>query len=160
MSPSLLGIVFAAASVIGAINGRFVHHFKRFTLLQYSLFDVMMTCSCLLAIGLTRNLVVAVVAVIVTMGFWRVRSIMYQDHILRRFGDHRHKATLISTIGFFDSINFWVGPVVAFTVGLFGYYKGFSLIAVTAFTLLAVLFTLGVYRFGRPDIPAATPSNS
>lgn len=146
-SPSLFGLMFAAASIVGAINGRFVHYFKRLTLRHYALFDVAMCCSYLLAIGLTRNLVVAIVVFLLNMGFWRIRSIMYQDHLLRRFGNHRHKATLISTLSFFDAVNFWMSPVFSFVVAGLGFYRGFVVISVVAFSLIASLFMIGISLF-------------
>lgn len=147
LSPNLLGFLFAAASVVGAINGRLAHHFKRLTFLQYSLFDVAIGASFLLAVGITRNMVVAIVAFIINMGFWRIRSIMYQDQLLRRFGGHHHKATLISTMGFFESINFWQGPAFAALIAWLGYYHGFIVMAGAVVVVVGSLFVVGIKLF-------------
>lgn len=144
--PELHGILFAVASVFGAINGRIIHHFKRLTLLQYSLFDLAVGSLLIIAIGVTRNLYVTMMCFVVGMGFWRVRSILYQDHLLGRFGNHRYKATLVSAIGFFDSVHVWMPMIFALIMSYFGYYNGFIIIGSAIFTVTLPLFVIGTKR--------------
>lgn len=146
LQPYLQGIVFAAASVFGAINGRLLHHFKRLSLLRYSLFDLAIGGLGAIAIGLTQNLTVVIASFIIGMGFWRVRAIMYQDHLLGWFGHHHYKATLISTFGFFDMIHLWIPVLFALIMNHFGYYDGFVIIGISMILALAPMFVVGVKR--------------
>lgn len=142
--PQLQGIVYASASVFGAINGRIVHLFKRFSLLQYALFDLSVGAFSVLAIGLSRNLVVTMIAIVINMGFWRVRMIVYQDHLLGRFTDHKYKATLISVIGFFGQINAWMPVLFALIIDKTGYYTGFTIIGLSLIIVFAPLLYIGI----------------
>lgn len=147
--PELHGILFATASVFGAINGWIIHHFKRLTLLQYSIFDTLVGSLLIIIIGATHNLQVTMMCFVIGMGFWRVRSILYQDHLLERFGNHRYKATLVSAIGFFDSVHIWMPLLFALIMNHFGYYNGFIIIGLLIFTATLPLFIVGAKRLER-----------
>lgn len=142
--PHLQGAVYATASIFGAINGRIVHLFKRFSLMQYALFDLLVGAFSVLSIGLSRNLIVTMIAIALNMGFWRVRVIIYQDHLLGRFKDHKYKATLVSAIAFFGQLNAWMPIVFAFIIDKTGYYNGFTIIGISLIVVLLPLIWLGV----------------
>lgn len=143
--PQLQGLIYAAASIVGAINGRILHLFKRFSLSQYTMVDLAVGSLSVLAIGLTHNLVVTIAAIVLNMGFWRVRNIVYQDHLLGRFRDQAYKATLVSTMGFFAEIHIWMPIVFALIINKTGFYTGFATIGVLMIVVLTPLILLGVY---------------
>jgi hypothetical protein len=88
-------------------------------------------------------------------GFWRLRKIMYQDHPLRRFPGNPNKATLISTLGFFESLNAaWLPLGIVFATGHFGFYPGYAVMGAASIVLFALAFTLGFAILRRaPRLP-------
>ncbi len=83
--PSKLGIFFAASSVVGIIGGYIIHYLRNMSLRTYALIDVCVFVSYYAAVGLSRNLWVALVGFVLTMGWWRLRTILYQYHLLDYF---------------------------------------------------------------------------
>lgn len=141
----LIGLIYSASSIVGAIGGWYAGALRKIPFRAYVVFDVFMASITMVAIGVTRNLWVAVIMGLLNMGFWRLRSIMYQDKLLKLFGTGGHKATLISALDFFDDINeIWL-PVlfVRATTGL-GYYIGFTVLGITAFVVLTPLFLVAI----------------
>lgn len=144
LSPEFLGIMFALSSALAAVGGWHLFRLRRLSLVQYAAIDVGIATGFLMIVGLSRNLPIAIIAFIINMSFWRLRKIMYQDHLLRRFSDGHNKATLISTLGFFENINaIWVpfGFVAAITA--LGFYNGYALVGATAMVSISIAFIMG-----------------
>lgn len=153
---SLLGFAYSASSVVGAAAGLVVHHFKRVPFLAYALFDVFMATSTMVIIGTSHNLAVALVAAVLNLGFWRMRSIMYQDKLLGRFGSGGSKATLVSTLGFFDNLNeVWLPYLFVLATTSLGYYLGFTVLGLGGFVVLGGLMVLGLLTLDRPTLKTA-----
>jgi MFS family permease len=141
---SLIGFVYAASSIVGAIGGLFVHHLKKVPFVAYTLFDLGMGTATLIIIGLSRNLWVAIIIGLINMGFWRLRNIIYQDNLLRQLGSTGNKATLVSALSFFDDINeLWLPWLFASTIAAFGYYDGFVSLGLGAIIVIAPLSIIG-----------------
>jgi hypothetical protein len=156
MNVSLIGLIYSAASIVGAVGGYFVHHARRIPLLAYALFDVFMACSTMILIGLTRNLWVAITMGLLNLGFWRLRSIIYQDNLLRIFGSGGSKATLISALNFFDDVNeIWLPIVFVSATTSLGFYSGFILLGTGASVIIGILFIIGVTALTRYQKPTS-----
>jgi MFS family permease len=153
LTPSLIGLLFGGSSIVGAVGGLFIHRLRGVSLLRYGLFDVALGTGTLLAIGLTHNLIIGIIFFILNLGFWRLRNILYQDKLLRMLGNAGNKATLVSTLSFFDNINeTWLPYVfVAATVPL-GFYKGYTVLGLGAFIILTGFYILGVTRLARHQV--------
>jgi MFS family permease len=150
MPASLLGLMFAAASCVAAVGGWYVHHLRKISLPSYAALDVVISCGFLLAVGLSHNLWLSILAFLINMGFWRFRKIIYQDHLLKRFPGVTDKATLISTLGFFESLNaVWMpfGFVLATTT--YGYYFGYTVLGLVAAMLFTAAFAIGFAALRR-----------
>lgn len=96
LDPKYMGMMYAAASVFGAIAGLFVHHLRRLSFKQYASFDLLVNMAMMAAIGFSGNLWLVIAVHILNMGLWRYQSIMYQHYILQVYGHTRYKATLLS----------------------------------------------------------------
>lgn len=145
LNPSLIGIVFAGGSIAGAICGMIVHRLLKLSNFQYALLDILLGCGTMLAVGVSRSLWVAIATFLVSMGFWRVRNIVYQQQLFDRFGKHGNKATLISTLDFFGNLHgIWLPLLFVAVTKAHGLYQGFAILgAVTLLTLL-VMFGIAV----------------
>ncbi len=155
LNPSLLGLMFAAASAVAAFGGWYVHHLRRLPLPAYAALDVAVACGFLLAIGISHNLWLGIVAFLINMGFWRFRKIIYQDQLLRRFPGSSNKATLISTMGFFESLNAaWLPFGFVAATDALGFYQGYIAVGVVAILALTITFILG-FALLRPTAPHA-----
>jgi hypothetical protein len=155
LDPSLMGIMYGAASLLAALGGWFIHYLNRLPFLTYALLDALVGSSYLLVLGLTRNLVFAIGAFLINMSFWRLRSIIYQDQLLRRFGHHHHKATLISTISFFAGLQqIWLPLAFSAAVTAGGYYHGLTNIGVSLLAAASILFSVAISVWNhRPVLP-------
>jgi MFS family permease len=155
MNPSFIGFIFAASSIVGAIGGLYVHHLKRIPLLAYGIFDVFMATFSMVAMGVSHNLAVAIIAGLLNLGFWRLRSILYQDHLLRLFGHAGNKATLISSVSFFDNINeTWQPYFFVLATTSLGFYAGFTILGLVGFVFLSGLYVIGVQALEKQTEPA------
>jgi MFS family permease len=142
---SLFGLLYAASSLVGALGGWYIQHLRRLPFLAYALFDVFIGTSTMIVIGLSHSLLLASIAFLLNLGFWRLRSIMYQDNLLQRFGHHGTKATLVSSLSFFDNLNeIWMPAVFVAATSAFGFYLGFALLGAVGFVVMGALFVLGV----------------
>ena len=156
MPPNLIGLMYAAASLVAAFGGWYLHRLNRLSLLQYALIDIMFAAAQPLAIGIARNLVVTVPVFIATMAFWRFRNIIYQDHMLRVFGHSHHKATLVSIIGFFRDIQMlWLPLVYAFVIHSQGYYRGFTITALVSLVIMPPIFIFAMIGWRRFQLAQA-----
>ncbi len=91
MLPQYLGWAYAASSLLGAIGGYGIGYFERLSFRTFMFLDIAICCGFFVAVGLSRNLLVAVSAFVVALGFWRVRSILYQHYLLEIFKGTRNK---------------------------------------------------------------------
>lgn len=148
LKPSLFGFVFAAGSVMGIIGGFFIHHLRKLSVRTYTWIDTAALSLFFLIAGISRNLPVIIVCFALYMGFWRLRSIMYQHYLLEMFGRDQYKATLISTLNFFIRCNeVWLPAVFVICTARLGYYRSYSLLGITALVVLIPLFWLAVQLF-------------
>ncbi len=156
LDPSLLGFMFAAASAVAAFGGWYVHQLKRLSLPSYAALDIAVACGFLLVIGLSYNLWLGMAAFLINMGFWRFRKIIYQDQLLKRFPHSANKATLISTMGFFESLNAaWMPFAFVAATGALGFYRGYVVLGVATLALLTAAFIIGFAALRRAPVPAA-----
>ena len=94
----------------------------------------------LIGIGLTKSLYFAIPAFLATVGFRRLRNIVYQHHLLDMFPGVKNKATLISTSSLFGRLNeVWLPLSFGYVIHRFGYYDGFVFISVIFLILVALV---------------------
>ncbi len=140
MAPSILGVLFSASSAVAVIVSLNASFLKRMPLKYYQMFDLILVTSMLIGIGLTKSLYFAVPAFLATVGFRRLRNIVYQHHLLDMFPGVKNKATLISTSSLFGRLNeVWLPLSFGYMIHRFGYYDGFVFISVIFFILVAVV---------------------
>lgn len=142
--PEFLGWVFASASLVGAVMGLFIHKLKQLSLSAYMLLDVGILVVLFLA-GFSGNVWFLAVMAILSVGFWRYRRIIYQDHLLERFTTG-YKSTLLSVMATTESLAaLWVPIATTGAVGALGVVNGFGLLAVAA-TVVGVIY-LGLMHY-------------
>lgn len=130
---SLFGLILAAGSLAGAVFGWYVHLLDRLKPLTFYLVDLVIMSGCLVAIGATRNVWVAVASFTLFAAYTRVRLIIFQSKILQNI-THVYKATLLSALSLFSGL----GDIVAITllakaVGLYSYTTGHLVFGVVIF---------------------------
>jgi hypothetical protein len=136
--PELLGLYFAAASVVGAILGLFIHKLKELGLKKYAMLDSFIAVAALAGLSMGSPYI-AVGALILNMSFWRYRGIIYQDFILAKYRT-KYKATLMSVVHNAEQLNkVWQPAAIGLIVGIYGLQTGFLFVAAFA-ALLAIVF--------------------
>jgi hypothetical protein len=144
INPSYLGFAFAASSIAGIVGGYYIHLLRNISLLTYALLDTFVFCAYTLAIGISHNLTVSIIAFIICMGWWRLRNILYTHHLLKIYKKSSYKATLISTVAFFYRINeTWLPFVYVAAISSVGYYIGYVWIGLVSAVVLVPLVTIG-----------------
>lgn len=150
INPSLLGFVFASASIVGIIGGYFIHLLRSLSLRSYALIDTAVFSTFFISVGLSRNLYVAIVGFALYMGWWRLRQIMYQYHLLNMYKKTAYKATLISALFFFIRGNeVWVPFVFVAVINSVGFYVGYLWIGTIAAIYLVPSFIFSTWLLQR-----------
>ncbi len=131
--PELLGWIFAAASVFGAILGLVVYRLRNLSFRNYMIVDCLVLLLPFLA-AYTGSLVFLIISLVITMAFWRYRRIIYQDHLLTLYPTN-YKATLLSGMSNVEQLNaLWMPIAIAFVVAHYGFNVGLGIIGL--FTLV------------------------
>lgn len=131
LNPALLGWVFSAGSLLGAILGLYYHKLEKLGPKYYAILDCLLLVVST-ALFATGSVWLAIPGVIVGISFWRYRKIIYQDLLLKRFAVS-YKATLLSSMNTSISIHrIWLPVVVATAIDVFGMQNGFAVIALGA----------------------------
>lgn len=145
LQPALLGWVFAAASLCGALGGVYFHKLRSLSISKYVLVDMLCLVSPFIAIYL-GSLELLVVTFIIQMSMWRYRRSLYQQNLLSHF-PNQPKTTLFSMMNNFEGINLiWLPATVAYAVTHFGINNGFGLITVFSL-LIGLCFMLSARKF-------------
>lgn len=149
------GFIVAAASVVGAVVGWYLHVFDRMTPALFYIFDVVITALCFWALGQTQVTGIVVSVYILFLGYARVRFIVIQSKLLKTI-QHTYKATLLSALGFFSLF----GGILAVSLvsqlinsrGVFGghNYFGYVIFAIGGVLWLLVIASL---RLARKRLP-------
>lgn len=150
VNPSLLGFVFAGSSIAGIIGGYFIHHLRSLSLRSYALLDTLVFGSYFMSVGLFRNVYVAIGGFVVFMGWWRLRQIIYQYHLLSMYKKTAYKATLISSLWFFIRGNeIWLPFAFVGTISAVGFYAGFAWIGAVSTIILVPLYIISTHMLTR-----------
>jgi len=129
VNPALIGFIFAIPGVLGAIGGYFIQDGLKLSLRGFIWLDAVMCTSVYIVVGLTANLWLFIIIWSISTGFWRLRRIVYQQHILERLGTPQNRATLLSVFDFVDGVqNIWVPLFVATMMSAYGYYSGYFIV--------------------------------
>jgi MFS family permease len=132
-----MGAAYVGGNILGIAGGLYVYKLRTRSLRMFMMLDLVTSASLFAVIGITRNLYLAICFFWLNMGFFRIRNIMYQYHLLNIFKESRYKATLISVISFFGRANeIWVPFVTMGLVGALGYYVGFTIFAVALVVII------------------------
>lgn len=155
-APQYIGWIFSGSSLIGAIGGYFLHHMQQFSFKTFIFIDIAVCCLFFVIIGVTRNLWVAIAVTLVNLGFWRLRSIIFQHHLLEAFKGTSRKTVLISLLGFGEQLFTIVLPIsIATLVTHLGYYNGYIAIGLVGGLLLSILAIASFIGFHKHKALAA-----
>lgn len=147
MAARFVGFAFAAGSLVGALFGYFVHHIEKLSFRTFAMSDAIICSGFFIVVGLSRNLLISIAAVTLSLGFWRLRYIIYQHYLFNIFNGSSYKATLMSLISFCEQMFTLLLPsIFVFWMTRQGYYWGYAIIGVTAAVILGVLFIVAFMR--------------
>lgn len=154
-APQYIGWIFSASSFIGAIGGYKLHYLQHLSFRSFVKLDIAVCCVFFVLIGVTRNIWVAIITTLLNLGFWRLRSILYQHYLLEVFKGTLKKTVLISLVGFGEQLFVIILPVsIAAIITHFGYYNGYTILGITTGILLLVLTVIGFKRFSTLRLDA------
>ena len=140
MPVKFLGFAFAAGSIFGAIVGLHIHRLKKFKFETFALIDFCFSFFPFIAYGITRSLPVALVSLILSMATWRFEIIMYQHYILDVYRDTHYKATVLSLLTNFRSLQeIWMTLVITGAAQHFGVLSSIGYGTLFMLALLPVL---------------------
>jgi MFS family permease len=150
MPPEWLGWVYAGTSLVGAVGGYFLHRLRGLSFGQFIALDIAVCSGFFLAVGLSRDLWVTVAVFLINLGFWRLRGILYQAHLLKVFDGTHQKATMLSTMSFFEqAIRIWMPFVFVVATTSLGFYVGYVWMGVAVAVVIGVLFAVALRQLAR-----------
>lgn len=145
MAVAWLGVVVAVGNVVGVIMGLFLHKLEYLSDRSFYLVDLVFLSGCLFGMGITSNLWAVATASVFLVGYFRVRSIIFQAKFFRDTG-HHYKATLISALNTFSLAGeVLVVLILSWTVTHLGYSAGYL-----ATALAALVVGVGLWAAVQP----------
>jgi hypothetical protein len=137
---SYYGFILAFGSLLAAVAGRLIHHLKKLKPNHFYFFDILCIVGIFAIIGVSKNMIVSILAFSLIAAYDRNRSIIYESRILEQFPKSNYKSTLLSIMNFFTLGNsIWLPVTFAFVVSLFGITRGYI---VFGMILLVILITI------------------
>ncbi len=148
MQPSLLGWIFSAASIIGAIMGIYFHKVKDLPVWVVLAGDSVLAVIPYIAVFI-YSLPLLIVVVIASISVWRYRRIIYQEKMLAKLPG-QPKATLLSIMSNLEGLQqMWMPFAAGVIIGGLGLRNGFGVIALFGTTFAVVLLVFGS-KFFKP----------
>ena len=135
------GFILALGSSAAAIAGRFIHLLDKIRPSSFYLFDALFMVAVFVAIGSFTNPILSILAFMLLPAYDRNRAIIAESHMLARYPDHHHKATLVSVLDFYPRLNgIWVPLAFAAITGAFGLQSGYAVFGLILLPVLLLLY--------------------
>lgn len=145
MAVAWFGVVLAVGNIMGVVMGLFLHKLEHMSDRLFYMVDLLFLVACLIMMGVTHNLWAVAAANALLIGYFRVRSIIFQSKFFRDTG-HHYKATLISALNTFSLAGeVLVVLILSWTVTHLGYSIGY-----VAFALVALVVGVGLWALTQP----------
>jgi MFS family permease len=120
------GFILAFGSFLAAITGNYIHHLKKLKFTAFYLFDASYIIVMLSIIGLSKNVVLSVLAFSMLPAYDRTRNIIFESQVFEQFPRSNYKSTLLSIMNFFSLGNaIWTPLVFGFFVASLGIASGY-----------------------------------
>lgn len=157
----LIGWIYGLASVTGAAMGPFIHYLRHIKLSHYLRIDLALLFSAYLA-AYTGNPYLLGLTMILGIGFWRYRRIIYQSYLLNLYPTS-YKATLISTMNNLEQLNsIWLPLLITGAIHFTSTRVGLGLIGLFTLLVAPIFYYSSLKFFHRDPTPVAlarcTPS--
>ncbi len=150
----LIGWIYGLASVVGAAMGPFIHYLRHIKLSHYLLIDLVILIATYLA-AYTGNPYVLGLTMIIGIGFWRYRRIIYQSYLLNIYPTS-YKATLISAMNNLEQLNaIWLPLLITGAIHYTSTSAGLGLIGVFVLAVAPVFYYSSLKFFHRDPTPVA-----
>lgn len=140
VDPSLFGFIASAGSLLGAIIGMFTHFLaNQLSSKAFYLLDATILSASLAIAGYFQNPYAAITAMVIFVGYGRIRLIVIQAKLLA--DTHAYKATLLSTLSFVTQvIQIAVVTYFGWLVSSMGLADGHLWFGVSVFCVLLILW--------------------
>lgn len=149
----LFGFILGASSLVGVVFSYNIHKLHRvLPAKKFYLFDLLTLTILTIFIGLATNPVVGVILFVLFTAYSRSRRIPIQAYLLADSPTRKLKATYLSLLTFFSSLNIiWVPLFLGYMIGELGINRGYTAFGIITLVLLLGLY--GIYNRGlrQPD---------
>lgn len=120
------GAILAIGSLLAAATGYLIHRLDEVPHHVFYFVDIFVMVLTLVIIGITQNPYMAIVGFTLMVMYGRNRSIVAESHILARYRAKENKATMLSMLRFFGTLQgLWVSIALGSSLHFFGISKGF-----------------------------------
>lgn len=142
VAPALLGWIFSAGSLAGAVVGTIFHKVKVLPLWLVLIGDGFFACIMYIVVYI-YSLPLLILAFIACMSIWRYRRIIYQEKLLTKF-PNQPKATLLSIMSNLEGLQqMWLPFATGMIVGAFGLRNGLGLIGLASIVVVLLFIYFG-----------------
>jgi hypothetical protein len=150
----LIGWIYGLASVVGACMGPFIHYLRHIKLSHYLLIDITLLFFTYLA-AYTGSAYLLGTMMIIGIGFWRYRRIIYQSYLLNIYPTS-YKATLISTMNNLEQLNaIWLPLLITGAIHYTSTPVGLGIIGLFALLVAPIFYYSSLKFFHRDPTPVA-----
>lgn len=134
------GAILAVGSLAAALAGHAIHKLDKVPHHVFYFIDIFVMVLTLVIIGITQNPYMAIVGFTLMVMYDRNRTIVAESHILARYRAKENKATLLSMLRFFSTLQgLWVSIALGTVLHFFGISKGFVYFGVGMGLVLIIL---------------------
>ncbi len=140
----IFGFILAASSLLGAVFSYNIHKLNKvLSARSFYLFDLLVMTILTILIGFSVNPVFGVIFFVLFAAYGRSREVPIYAYILEGSPTRQLKATYMSLLAFFSSLNsIWVPLFLGYVIGELGINKGYIVFGVVALGLLLALYAL------------------
>lgn len=147
-----LGWVYGLSSALGALIGPYIHHLQGIHLSRYILLDLAMLLSLYVA-AYSGSAIFLSLTVIVAVGFWRYRKIIYQSYLLTSYPTSL-KATLLSAMSNLEQLNsIWIPLTIAYVIHETSASDGLGIVGIFALCIAPIFYFSTLKFFRRDPLP-------
>lgn len=141
------GVALSIASILGAILSYHIHRFDSIERNRLFILDAVIVVGIVIAVGLVAHPVLVIIAFTLLPVYGRSRNVLIHSALLSDCPTRKLKATYLSVLAFFESLNgLWVPVLLGYAVGIVGVRQGYLIFGLIILCVLFLLYALMIYQ--------------
>ncbi len=137
------GVAISITSILGAILSYHIHRFDSIARNKLFISDALLVAGMVIMMGLVTLPVLVVIFFILLPVYGRSRRVLIHSALLSDCPTRKMKATYLSVLAFFESLNgLWIPVVLGFAIGTLGVRQGYLVFGLSMLCVLSLLYAI------------------